>query len=222
MDVVSAGSSVIGGRSENQDSYRMVPSLGLYCVADGVGGGLDGGVASQMAVTGIEKALSEGMPASAIFPHLQGEIYRYALAKYGQPAMGTTLTAALHKGGRRFHIIHVGDSRCYRMSPTQLIPVTEDHEFFDSGLGAMVLGSYLGMPTDTHPFLVFNEEISLASGEALLLCSDGLYKQMEPEDIRLRFEQEHNLETFVQSLCATAAQIPQSDNVTVVCVSVHD
>lgn len=220
MKVTGYAKSVIGGREGNQDSFLCMNDRGLFAVADGVGGGLRGEVASQMAVEGL-KALPQGSTElRPVFEQIQNAVLKEALDSLGEALMGTTLTAALVKDGN-LYLCHVGDSRCYLFSDPVLRALTIDHEIYDEALGGAVLASYMGIPHDVHPLTIQQETVPVQPGNKVLLCSDGLYKQVdEPRIVQLIKEQGATPEKLLETLTSEAARAPYSDNVTVVYVEI--
>lgn len=212
--------SVIGSRDMNQDSLLVSDKKALYAVADGVGGGMNGEVASKMAVDGLDRDVKDPFALNQVFRTLQASILKEAMDRFGEAIMGTTLTALMVHEGEAF-VCHVGDSRCYLFDQSQLRMLTEDQEMFDETIQATVLCSYLGLPTDVHPLKVFEERIKIQPGQKLILCSDGLYRQMtESRMVALIREMNAQPQALVQKLCEEAAQKSYSDNVTVVYVDV--
>lgn len=220
MKVKGYSFSVIGSREMNQDSFLVNDEKRLYAVADGVGGGLGGEVASRMAVEGLNKYATPQSRLTDVFQKLQTEILAEAMSTYGDPVMGTTLSAVGVDDGQ-IRVCHVGDSRAYLFTQAHLRQLTEDQEHFDESVQSTVLASYLGIPTNFHPIKITEECVPVVAGDRLLLCSDGLYRQMIDSRI-IAIIQSHkgNPEEIVKLLGTEAAQQEYSDNVTVVYVEI--
>ena len=220
MTVKGFAKSVVGGREGNQDAFLLWDERSLYAVADGVGGGLRGEVASRMSADGL-KALPPGsLELKPLFEKIQQSVLKEALDTLGDALMGTTLTAAL-VDGQTLHVCHVGDSRCYLFDGVALRLLTVDHEIYDESLGGAVLASYMGIPTDVHPLTIHEEKVPLVPGNRLILCSDGLYKQMtESRILQLIQTLGADPQALLDALCTEASKVPHSDNVTVVYVTV--
>jgi serine/threonine protein phosphatase PrpC len=95
----------------------------------------------------------------------------------------------------------------------------EDHEFFDEESKGAVLSSYLGLDTRVHQLTVLEESIEAKPGQALLLCSDGLYKQMS--EMQLVTHLRNHLsepQKLLEQLCHEASKVEYSDNITIVLV----
>ena len=214
--------TVIGTREKNEDSYLAEDSMGLYAVADGIGGGLKGEVASQMAVEGLKKYRPEIQSMREIFQLLQKEIHQESMDTLGEALMGTTLSAVELKNNKAT-ICHVGDSRVYFFDGNVLRQMTEDQEIYDEQLRGTVLNSYLGIVSDIHPLRIVQETMVVAIGQRFLIASDGLFKQIS--DMRIVSLIRENLgtpERLVEQLCEEAAHHEYSDNITVVYIEINE
>ena len=220
MPLKSYSFSVIGSREMNQDSLLADEEKGLFAVADGVGGGLRGEIASSMAVEGLKLYASPMGSLAPAIQKLQEDILKEAMESLGDALMGTTLTAVRVRGTEAT-LGHIGDSRLYLFTESHLKLLTEDHESFDEGMGGPVLSSYLGMPSDIHPMRIQNEVFAVTPGDRLLLCSDGLYRQMTEtrisQLIQVHFRQPQEM---LAAMCAEASASEFSDNVTIVYVEI--
>lgn len=221
MKVRGFGKSVIGDREKNQDAYLVSNEQQLYVVADGVGGGLRGEVAAKMAVEGMRLVEpGEGQLRNAVL-RIQEQVLKEAMESIGEAWMGTTMTAVrvLESGAE---LCHVGDSRCYVYSGEVLKLMTEDHEIFDEALEAPVLASYLGLSPDIQPLKIQDERFAIIPGDRILLCSDGLYKQLSEgrivELIQIYFSEP---ERILDTLCEEASKSDFSDNITVVYIEIE-
>jgi len=158
MRITGWGASDVGRkRHHNEDSFLCNNELGLYAVADGMGGHLGGERASRMAVEilerEIERARQEGLLATPAGDAAPGEaspigsllrravveadrnIYEAALSNPALAGMGTTLTALLFSGGY-VHLGHVGDSRAYLYRDGRARQITEDHSWIQEQVRA--------------------------------------------------------------------------------------
>ena len=176
-------------RSRNEDAFVAEPPL--FAVADGMGGAQAGEVASRLALDSLVAALAadETLPAAA--DAANQAVYGQSRSDRSRSGMGTTLTAVL-LGDDRLRFVHVGDSRLYLWRDERLTQVTDDHSL----VGEMVREGHLSREAAaTHPqrsilsralgteprVEIDSDEVELRAGDALLLCSDGLYS-MVPED----------------------------------------
>ena len=131
---VAAATDVGRRRQANEDALALAPELGLYLVADGMGGHKAGKVASEMAA---EHALSatQALQGAAASPSeklrqavacANREIYNCAQASPELAGMGTTLVAMLASEDR-IALAHVGDSRAYLIRANRIRLLTDDH-----------------------------------------------------------------------------------------------
>ncbi|NBV50141.1 serine/threonine-protein phosphatase [bacterium] len=219
MKVTGFGYSVIGGRETNQDSFLVDNENKLYAVADGVGGGLRGEEASKMAVEGLQKKYRPGELLKPVVVQLAEEVLQEALESCnGQALMGTTLTA-VQVTDNLAHLCHVGDSRAYLFDGSAIQQLTEDHEFYDEESQGAVLASYLGLDTRVHSLTVLEDSREVKAGQALLLCSDGLYKQMSEMQLVSTLRQGlQEPQKVLEKLCLEASKTEYSDNITIVLI----
>jgi len=202
MILRAAASTDVGlRRKENEDRYALCPQLGLYLVADGMGGHSAGQVASELAAETALQAIQtlDGAAASL------AEKLRYAVAAanraiFGraeeQPeyaGMGTTLVAFL-ADQERAALAHVGDSRAYLIRGRRIRQLTDDHSIVGELLRRReisedaarehphrhVLTRALGVRRLVEPDLV---ELALEPRDVFVLCSDGLTNHVEDHEI---------------------------------------
>lgn len=142
-------------RSHNEDSLSVVPDLGLFIVADGMGGHSAGEVASRQAIETIVEFLRRCMQEEdftwpiAANPNLSEhenrivtsvrlanrDVHRLAEDNSEYHGMGTTIVGALlDPHARTLSVAHVGDSRCYRMRAGRLELLTRDHSWINEQL----------------------------------------------------------------------------------------
>lgn len=169
MRILSAGLTDIGRKREhNEDSLGVFDKLGLYVVADGMGGHAAGEVASRLAVNTLKGFIAESAKAepvkSPVSPEgalstaadrlaagitlANEEIIRHAARHLEQRGMGTTIVAALVDGDV-LHIAHAGDSRAYVYSAVgKLTRLTTDHSLVAEMVAS---GRMIPEQARTHP-----------------------------------------------------------------------
>src|SRR6185295_5253915 len=118
-------------RTNNEDYFLVVPALGLYLVADGMGGAQAGEHASRMAVETIQQAVQQNGKAMdsdglvAAFARAKQRVMEAAAGNPEMEGMGTTLVVAIDRNGELL-IASVGDSRVYTFDKGSLQAITED------------------------------------------------------------------------------------------------
>lgn len=227
-------------RESNQDSYLANESLGLFVVADGMGGHSGGEVASSLAVQTLEQEIK--IVKNAPLPsreklykaYEQASVRIFDKAATDSPellGMGTTMVSC-YLDNKRIFISNVGDSRCYLYSDQYLWQVTEDHSLMNeqirSGLlrpdqmanftGRNVITRSVGYERLVHPDIV-DREVSV--GETYLLCSDGLTGMVTDQKIVEIFNSKP-LQEVALALIQAALANGGDDNVTVLLIHILD
>src|SRR3546814_7624636 len=99
-------------RRHNEDSFAVREDLGLWVVADGMGGAAAGEVASAIAVDVIAREVEGGAPLDSAFAEANRSILHAAAAGQGRAGMGSTVVAA-QLSGSDYTVAWVGDARAY-------------------------------------------------------------------------------------------------------------
>ncbi|MGB7190275.1 MAG: Stp1/IreP family PP2C-type Ser/Thr phosphatase [Acidobacteriaceae bacterium] len=222
-------------RDHNEDAYGHCLEAGVFVVCDGMGGAAAGEVASRLAVdTVIERlcavtspedrrrALEESIAAANRLVHAQ------AAQDVSLKGMGTTLVAIAVQGGSAL-IGHVGDSRCYLFRASRLTRQTDDHSLVDEQvrLGRMTeedaerspLKNVITRAIGTQPSVEAEiTELVLEPGNILLLCSDGLTREVPEARIAAVLGESTSLQQKCQELIDAANQAGAHDNVTTILV----
>jgi protein phosphatase len=201
-------------RESNEDSVATVTlnqanadasqSVGVYAVADGMGGHTAGEAASKLAVrTAIRQLITDVTELDDDMPDSYRQWLENAVtianrvvhdtAKAQGEHMATTLVMAVVVG-QAVHIVNVGDSRAYLISPHGMRQVTHDQSFVQALVDN---GTISPEQAANHPHrnvltqaIGSHEEVAaelsnetLEAGESLLLCSDGLWDMLGDEEI---------------------------------------
>lgn len=218
-------------RTNNEDYFLIDPDLGLYLVADGMGGAQAGEHASRLASEAVRDALQNGMPGDAhglvaAFHEANRRVMGAAADDPKKEGMGTTLVAALEAGGELL-IASVGDSRAYVYEHGSLKPITEDQTWVNE------VGRRLGLEEEslkTHPMRhvltmaigvsedlrVLTYRVKPAPGAQLLLSSDGLHGVANDEDLKAALGTNDPLDSKCQKLISAAISRGGPDNITAV------
>lgn len=225
----------VGLRRElNEDSYYGDGELGLWLVADGMGGHDYGEVASALAREAIVREVRAGTPLAQAVRIADEEIIRTSRTRRDALPMGTTVVAA-RIAGRRFEVAWVGDSRIYLWRDGQLAQLSQDHSYVQElvASGAItheqarshpqrnVVTQALGV-TDPRELNVETMVGELRPGMQLLLCSDGLTEEVGDAGIaRVLALGDCSAQECVDMLVAAALDAGGSDNITVVLIRNH-
>lgn len=222
-------------RSANQDSFRIVPELGLYLLADGMGGARGGERASQMAVEAVAEILarSNHRDAAALLDAVEEANQRVLAEAMRDPrleGMGTTLVAALETQENDIAIASVGDSRAWVMEDGKLRAITEDQTWIQE------VGRSLGLDEvslKTHPMRhvltmavgvgaalrIRYYAVALQQDAIMMLSSDGLHGVVAQEEMeRILNEPRTTLQEKCRDLLSAANAAGSPDNVTVLLI----
>lgn len=221
-----------------QNGYQLI---GLYAVADGMGGASAGEVASRM----VTETLARYVTQNLLAPHLTtptdrdyADLLRAAIEQANlevldartraQTDMGSTVVAALVVGNRAY-IANVGDSRAYLITPDRITKLTKDHSFVQALADS---GAISEEDARTHPqrnYILRNIgdkpnltvdlfDAHVEAGQSLLLCCDGLWEMVRDEEIREIVNRHRNPQDACRELIQVANRNGGDDNITCVIV----
>jgi protein phosphatase len=227
LALVAAAASETGlVRRNNEDAAYS--GRWLFAVADGMGGHAAGEIASAAVIESL-RAHDIDVGADALLEVLghavtqaNAEVARRAAEDPARFGMGTTLTAMLWSGNTAA-LVHIGDSRAFRLRDGQLRQITEDHVLgnlvSNAGPLAPMLSRYLDGRPDRSPDLSLRE---LRAGDRYLICSDGLSSVVSTEAIGAAMAAAADPANAVRQLVALAEEAGAPDNVSVIVIDVRD
>lgn len=223
--------SHVGLRRElNEDTYYGDAELGLWLVADGMGGHEYGEIASALAREAVVREVRNGHSLHEAIRIADEDIIRHSRRRAEALPMGTTV-AAVRVSGDRFELAWVGDSRAYLWNE-RLCQLSQDHsyvqELIDQGVITAeqarthphrnVVTQALGV-TDPQHLKIETVQGELKPGMQLLLCSDGLTEEVDDHQIaRILARTELSAQECVDHLIHAALQGGGSDNITAVLI----
>ena len=244
--LVHASRTDVGRKREhNEDSHGVFPESGVYVVADGMGGGEAGEVASQLTITAVREALA----AASDQPGVNNLVVKtrllrraanqacHAIRAYvsqrGFNRSGSTFAALVFDPNQpgKAVALHAGDSRVYRFRKNKLEQITRDHSVAAAaGLTNedRIPSMFKGVITRAVGILdlVDLEEtpLDVKPGDLFLLCSDGLSNMVPDAPLTklLKGREEGGLEKLSELLIAESNQAGGVDNITAVLVEVRD
>lgn len=223
-------------RKNNEDSFMVLPSQGLYAVADGMGGHRAGEVASSTALQELEKwaprfvgledqALESGLTEA--FVQANRVVYESSTTEPENAGMGTTLTVLLVRS-KTAVIAHVGDSRAYLWRDEALTSLTTDHSL----VGELVRLEQISLEeAEKHPqrhvlmravgadrgIEVDCGSISLQTGDVFLLCTDGFSNMISNQELAEEFLEPGPWEERFERLRKLTLERGAPDNFTALC-----
>jgi serine/threonine protein phosphatase PrpC len=244
MEFASAFTTDIGRRrSQNQDNGAAHPEMGLFIVADGMGGHRGGETASAMAVETITRVVGEKLKTKKpdareilveAIETANYRIHQTAAKDTTLQGMGTTTTALLFSPDK-LTIGHVGDSRCYKLQPGAIWQLTRDHSLVQEKLRAGLI-SREQLKTDRLKNVITRSvgfeshvtvetyEMDIKPGDLFMVCSDGLSGLVDDAQMiqatEDRIFKQGDLEGAAQLLVDMANETGGDDNITVVLIQV--
>ena len=219
-------------RDNNEDCYLARPDLGLWLIADGMGGHDAGEVAASIVRDFVCEAVASGKPLKTAIALAHHAVKHAASNNIGSPGMGTTVVA-LRMHGIQYEIAWVGDSRAYLWSKGMLKQISVDHSYVqtlvDSGAITReemathaqrnVITQSLGVST-LDDVLVDSVAGTFKPGDKILLCSDGLTDFVDDNEIAHALERSYEHEQQqVDRLITKALNNGGGDNITVELIS---
>jgi protein phosphatase len=223
-------------RQNNEDKAGAAPEIGLFVLCDGMGGLEAGERASQIAVETLlgscrESATSLAATSESLSAPIElanENIFREAQALGAKSGMGSTIVA-VQLCDDRMIVAHVGDSRVYRLRRDELCQLTDDHSFVaeqvrrgmitieEANQSQMqnVLTRALGV--EPHVTVEVNEELLLPC-DTLLLCSDGLTRELSDSQIAGILSDASCVQDAANQLIRHANEAGGKDNVTVIVI----
>ncbi|MCB0347293.1 MAG: Stp1/IreP family PP2C-type Ser/Thr phosphatase [Bdellovibrionales bacterium] len=236
MRIEAFGSTDIGcKRKNNQDAILVDPALGLFAVADGMGGHKGGEVASKLALEEIRKVLLMGSvvdPKEVIeqmYEKASSRVFEESQENQKLRGMGTTLVLALLKGPQLF-VGNVGDSRFYMFRDEQLWLLTEDHSLMNEQLKSGIIKdedieTYDGKNIITRS-VGYEKQVKcdvisrdIDSSESFLICSDGLHG-LVTHDAMTELCNKYPVKDWPEVMIEAAKKAGGDDNISVVSISV--
>ena len=220
-------------RKVNEDSILSKPEIGVWAVADGMGGYERGDVASKMIVQNLD-LLNDDPALANIVDSVEDslisaneQILEYAEVMLDNGILGSTIVTLIIRGSVGV-CFWVGDSRLYRYRKGELKQLSRDHsrveELIQQGRltpeeaenhpESNVITRAVGVDSD---FCVDINVFNVHIGDTFLLCSDGLYNMLSSDDI-IEHMQTQNIDEMVESLVESACDNGAPDNVSTIVI----
>ena len=231
--ITSADTNVGMVRSVNEDSVMTKPEIGLWAVADGMGGYEAGDVASNMIVSSLSE-IEKYEHLDTFVDEVEDKIHdandrilEYSQIMHDGRILGSTIISLLIKGQVGI-CMWAGDSRLYLLRNNQLQQLSRDHshvqELIDRGSisieeatnhpDANVITRAVGTSNELYVDInAFNVQV----GDTFLLCSDGLYNAVDELEIEKQMR-DYDTDNAVKQLIVKALENGAPDNVSIVIV----
>ena len=250
MELTVGGRTETGQRTTNEDRLEWWLELGLFVVADGMGGHNAGEVASRLAVDAVHAFIADSAThrditwpfgydatSSVELNRLTTAVRLANLRVFGEASrlpelqgMGTTIVAALITS-ERVAIASVGDSRAYRWRQGELEQLTRD----DTWLNSVLKPEEIGDADRTHPLrhvltrvVGVGEDVKpsareemLKSGDTLVMCTDGVHGRLDPAAFVRVLKNTVTTSDRAARLVGEALENGTSDNATALVINIR-
>ena len=231
-------------RSSNEDACFVLLHDKVYILADGVGGGNSGEIASRTAVSEIanyvvKHPLSHLLDKYEIVGYMRDAFEAantkiYDMARKHEENFGMATTAIIvyvNKG--KAYIGNIGDSRVYLYRNGDYLQLTEDHTYVNTLVKAGILSreeadqderknviiKALGAEPTVEPDFF---QVEVKKGDILLACSDGLYDEVSDEEIVEIIKEKDNMNELAAELIARANRNGGRDNITIITLQITE
>jgi PPM family protein phosphatase len=223
-------------RAGNQDAFLIDERLGVFVVADGVGGHMGGEVASALAVETVREVIghpkaNDFQPKQVLmqaYEEASHRIFDRATQETRLSGMGTTMVMGYVRDSH-IYIANVGDSRAYLYRKPYVWQLTEDHSLINEQIrlgllteeqarkviGKNVITRSVGFERDVFPDVIDRE---ISEGDTYIFCSDGLSGMITDAKI-LQIMADNPMEKTAEILIQQALAHGGEDNVTVLVLS---
>ncbi|MEI8348869.1 MAG: Stp1/IreP family PP2C-type Ser/Thr phosphatase [Candidatus Omnitrophota bacterium] len=231
-------------REDNEDDYVIAEKLGLFIVADGIGGHNAGEIASKTATKAIlnffqkipKKDLSEDIEnkTNEAVQAAHQQILNLSLTNPSLEGLGTTFVSAFFKQPNYFFIANIGDSRAYLFKNKKLEVLSQDH----SVVAQLVQrGDITQDQARNHPSRnivtqalgidismgCHQKRIGVKDRDIIILCSDGLWDMLADKAIeRVVEEKGSDPQSLCFALVNAAKAAGGNDNITVIVIFVSE
>ncbi|MFY9836724.1 MAG: protein kinase [Xanthobacteraceae bacterium] len=225
--------SETGPRERNEDFAGAIFGMELpkprrdtvAAIADGIGGAKGGRVAAETAVRGfldgfcdLPETMEVRRAAAAVLNSLNSWIFSQSRRDNKLAGMGCTFTAVVLRG-RVAHILHLGDSRAYRLRGDRITCLTTDHVREGGDGRSNILNRALGVETEVR---VDYAAHPVALHDRFLLCSDGVHGYLTPDGISEILRARSASDDSARALVTAALQSGSTDNCTALVIDVVD
>jgi protein phosphatase len=218
-------------RQSNQDSYLTRQDLGLFIVADGMGGLDNGKIASEMTCNIVSRCIQNGEDTKSAIKSAHQVIQLMAKQLSPNKGMGTTIVS-LKIEENRLNVSWVGDSRAYLFHKGELTQLTKDHSIVQMLLDRQLItkedAKYhperklitqsIGMQC-SRKLSVDSISLSKQMQGEVLLCSDGLTNELSDDQIKAILNKPLTLKAKINDLILSANKHGGKDNITAVLIA---
>ena len=221
-------------RFENEDRFLRDDALGLFGVADGIGGLPGGGEAAERTVQEVLRRVSEGGELDLVALTQAVSVSVQELGQELNPpyGIGTTLTFGLFRNGQ-LQLAHVGDSRAYVLQRGDFIPLTQDHNVENEARRLRARGQYVDVNAENRNALtrcmgqpgipeVDLQEFIVTKGDRYFFTTDGICRMVSDQELSDILSGHEGPEEMLKIILDLALKRGGHDNLTAVIVYIDE
>ena len=229
-------------RANNEDAFFILKNDGVFIVADGVGGSKSGEIASRTAVNEVAAFVQENTIGETeeeikdffleAVKMANDKVYGLSERFAENTGMASTLVLA-YIDGKNLYVVNIGDSRAYLFDQGRLKQISEDHTYVNALLNAGVItegeaknrkdknmitraiGAEATVEADIY-------KVKLKAGDKILLCSDGLYGEINEIEMAKVFDLDMSMTDTCLLLVDMANANGGHDNITAICIAISE
>ena len=238
FDITSSGVSHTGHvRKRNEDSILVLDEEKIWAVADGMGGHHAGDFASQTITKNLGLFKQQAGLDDSILLLEENILNSNAIIRKKSESLGKNATigstvVCVYLWHNFLFTFWAGDSRLYRYRDDQLERLTEDHSYVEE---LVKMGKIEARDAEAHPaanvvlkavgidenLYIDFDYFSLQDGDIYIICSDGLYKDLEEEQMRLLVQKDKgNMLELAQELLSASLEAGGTDNTSIITIKV--
>ncbi len=235
MKLRSAALTDIGKtRFENEDRFLCDDALGLFGVADGIGGLPGGGEAAECTVQGITRSIQQGgdIDLVTITQSVSREVQVLGQEINPPYGIGSTLTFGIFKNGQ-LQLAHVGDSRAYVLQKGDFLSLTEDHTVENEVRRLRAHGERISLSAENRNALtrcigqpgvpeVDFQEFLVSKGDRYFFTTDGICRMLSNDELAEILAGPESPAEMVKLIIDLALKRGGHDNLTAVVVYIDE
>lgn len=215
-------------RKHNEDAIYANGEKRLWVLADGMGGYACGEVASALTVETIVHAVDEHTEIKVAIQKAHATVIERAQTNESSRGMASTVIV-LQAQANHYQLAWVGDSRAYLQRDNQLSQISRDHSYYewliDQGLSPQEAANDPKHERLTRGIGLQKPEVDdrtgeLRAGDRIVLCSDGLYKEVDEATIETFLQSDDDCDQVCHTLLEAATQAGGKDNISIIVIDI--
>ena len=209
----------------DKDFYHLIEQTECFCfVADGIGGGVRGEIASQFVLENIleQKNVLKKVDENGIqelMNEINQDLITYSKSNSAYFGTGTTLTGLIIRDNEEYITINAGDSEMWVLRDNLFFQVTESQVFDESEPGSPLI-SYFGGKEESLDLDLSSSLREIHSKDIIVISSDGLLDSLLPKQVKAILKNNQSLKQKSEFLLENSLSKVANDNVSCVLIEI--